>query len=77
MDALTSIPGYGMVVGIRPLSSDIVPSIKENRNVRLQYQGLHNILKEKFGATQVLVTVSVGIVMFAIIVMAISKYFVK
>jgi len=32
----TVVPELGPLVGVRPISADIAPSIKENRNVKLQ-----------------------------------------
>jgi len=45
--AMQKVPGYGLLVGIRPETADLLPSIKENRETALQYQGLLRIGTEK------------------------------
>lgn len=42
----TPIPEMGMLVGVRPISADIPLSIKENRGVKLQFQGIDKIKEE-------------------------------
>jgi len=49
VDALQKIPGYGLLVGVRPETADVLASIKENRDVTLQFQGLRRIVSEKIG----------------------------
>lgn len=48
---MTKTPVGGVLVGVRPLSSDLGPSIKEDRNVKLQGKSIPAIVKEKIGCS--------------------------
>jgi hypothetical protein len=45
--AMQDVPGHGILVGIRPQTTDILPSIKGDRDVALEFQGLRRIVTEK------------------------------
>lgn len=48
---MTKVPGYGILVAVRPISADIGVSIRESRDVKLQFQGMTNLVSEMYGRT--------------------------
>jgi hypothetical protein len=70
---MTEVPGYGKMVAIRPISSDIPKSIKEKRNVKLQYQGLSDGSNSKSPGVSVSVMVGVAAVSVVLIHMFLKK----
>jgi len=72
---MASVPGYGILVGVRPDSDDIIPSIKEDRSVKPSYQGLRKILVEKEGMAKITVLVSVVVGVVTIAGTAFYRYF--
>lgn len=62
----TPVAAYGgMLVGIRPVSSDIADSIKQNRDVKLKFQGMDKIKREMDGPPPM---VSIPVVVGSLIV---------
>mmetsp|Transcript_843 Transcript_843/g.1415 ORF Transcript_843/g.1415 Transcript_843/m.1415 type:complete len:104 (-) Transcript_843:43-354(-) len=62
----TMVPGHGVLVGIRPVSSDIPKSIAEKRDVKLHQHGLPMIIYEKLGPIKLsLFFFSIGAVLLA------------
>mmetsp|Transcript_52281 Transcript_52281/g.67045 ORF Transcript_52281/g.67045 Transcript_52281/m.67045 type:complete len:126 (+) Transcript_52281:326-703(+) len=68
-NAMTKVEKYeGILVGIRPISSDIPKSIKENRDVKLQFQGMDKIKLEMNGPPppeKISIPVVVGVIVIA------------
>lgn len=68
-EPLTRAPGLGILVGVRPKTTDIAASIKEGRPVELEFQGIRRIATEALGAEKLLCA---GVVMVGVLAAAVA-----